>query len=118
MPETHRHVSKVIQELNWLQGLEGGIDTSHVPILHRLLTDDSARPGFKPSNPFVRGRAPDLVLDPTDYGYRYVGIRPLGNGEVHIRTYYFGTAIPSDPSVALGQRPADDRRPQLGPDRR
>src|SRR6478752_3544162 len=25
-PPTHRHVSKVIQESNWLQGLEGGID--------------------------------------------------------------------------------------------
>ena len=32
--ETHRHVSKVIQECNWLQGLEGGLDTSHAPILH------------------------------------------------------------------------------------
>ena len=25
----------MIQECNWLQGLEGGIDTSHAPILHR-----------------------------------------------------------------------------------
>src|SRR2546421_2993690 len=36
-PATHRHVSKVIQETNWLQGLEGGVDTSHAPILHRVL---------------------------------------------------------------------------------
>ena len=32
VPETHRHVTKVIQECNWLQGLEGGIDTSHAQI--------------------------------------------------------------------------------------
>ena len=32
-PESHRHVTKVIQECNWLQGLEGGIDTSHAPIM-------------------------------------------------------------------------------------
>jgi nitrite reductase/ring-hydroxylating ferredoxin subunit len=88
-PATHRHVTKVIQECNWLQGLEGGIDTSHAPILHRLLTDTSPRGGIKPSSPFVRGRAPTLVVDITDYGYQYAGIRPLGDGEIHIRTYQF-----------------------------
>src|SRR2546428_9899143 len=40
-PPTHRHVSKVIEECNWLQALEGGIDTSHAPILHRLLVPSS-----------------------------------------------------------------------------
>jgi len=84
-----RHVSKVIEECNWLQALEGGIDTSHAPILHRLLTDNSTRGGIKPSNPFVRGKAPKLVVDVTDYGYLYAGIRPLGDAEVHIRTYHF-----------------------------
>jgi len=89
MPATHRHASKVIQETNWLQGLEGGIDTSHAPILHRLITSSSNRPGFKPTNPFVRGKAPNLVVDLTDYGYQYAGIRPLGDAEVHIRTYHY-----------------------------
>ena len=88
-PESHRHVTKVIQECNWLQGLEGGIDTSHAPIMHRLLTDKSARGGIKPSNPFVRGKAPNLVVDITDYGFQYAGIRPLGDAEKHIRTYQF-----------------------------
>jgi phthalate 4,5-dioxygenase oxygenase subunit len=88
-PATHRHASKVIQESNWLQGLEGGIDTSHAPILHRLLTNTSTRPGFKPSNPFARGKAPTLVVDLTDYGYQYAGIRALDEGSVHIRTYHF-----------------------------
>src|SRR5947209_11908198 len=76
-PETHRHVTKVIQECNWLQALEGGIDTSHAPILHRLISETSTRGGFKPSNPFVRGKAPQIVVDLTDYGYQYAGIRPL-----------------------------------------
>ncbi len=89
MPASHRHVSKVIQESNWLQGLEGGIDTSHAPILHRVITENTSRPGFKPSNPFVRGKAPNLVVDLTDYGYQYAGIRPLGETEMHIRTYHF-----------------------------
>ena len=88
-PATHLHISKVIQENNWLQGLEGGIDTSHAPIMHRLITENSTRAGFKPSNPFVRGKAPNLVVDLTDYGYQYAGIRPLDEGTVHIRTYHF-----------------------------
>ena len=89
VPESRRHVSKVIEECNWLQALEGGIDTSHAPILHRLLTDNSTRGGIKPSSPFVRGKAPKLVVDVTDYGYLYAGIRPLGDAEVHIRSYHF-----------------------------
>jgi len=29
------------------------------------------------------------VLDITDYGYQYSGIRPLGDADMHIRTYHF-----------------------------
>ena len=89
VPATHIQVSKVIQESNWLQGLEGGIDTSHAPILHRLLTTSTTRPGFKPDNPFVRGKAPTLEVDVTDYGYRYAGVRPLDEASFHVRTYHF-----------------------------
>ena len=58
-----RHVTKVIQECNYLQALEGGLDTSHAPIMHRLLKDDAKRGGVKPSNPYVRAGAPSIVLD-------------------------------------------------------
>jgi phenylpropionate dioxygenase-like ring-hydroxylating dioxygenase large terminal subunit len=89
MPGTHLHVSKVIQECNWLQGLEGGIDTSHAPILHRVIDPASKRPGFKPADPFVRGKAPKVEVEITDYGYRYAGVRPLGESEAHVRGYHF-----------------------------
>jgi phenylpropionate dioxygenase-like ring-hydroxylating dioxygenase large terminal subunit len=88
-PATHRHVSKVLQESNWLQGLEGGIDTSHAPILHRVLDPASSRAGFKTTDPFVQGKAPTLELDVTDYGYRYAGLRPLEGGDMHVRAYHF-----------------------------
>ena len=68
LPATHRHVSKVIQETSYLQGVEGGIDTSHAPILHRTHGADSKRPGFKMKDPFVRGKAPVVEVDVTDYG--------------------------------------------------
>jgi len=89
VPEARRHVTKVIEECNYLQALEGGIDTSHAPILHRLLTDNSTRGGLKPSSAFVRGKAPTLRVDITDYGYLYAGVRPLGESDIHVRTYHF-----------------------------
>jgi phthalate 4,5-dioxygenase len=89
VPETRRNVTKVVQECNWLQALEGGIDTSHAPILHRALTENTNRGGIRPSSPFVRGKAPHLVVDVTDYGYLYAGVRPLGEADVHIRSYHF-----------------------------
>ncbi len=48
VPSTHRFISKRIQESNWLQGLEGGIDSSHVSWLHR----DSLK-----SDPLFKGAA-------------------------------------------------------------
>src|SRR3989475_3950010 len=68
-PATHRHVSKVIEECNWLQALEGGIDTSHAPILHRLITTNSKRGGISPKNPLVREQEPTLVVHLPDWGY-------------------------------------------------
>jgi phthalate 4,5-dioxygenase len=88
-PASHRHVSKVIQECNWLQALEGGLDTSHAPILHRLTTEHSKRGGIPFKSPFVQGRAPKLVVDLTDYGYQYAGVRALGEHEQHVRSYHF-----------------------------
>jgi phthalate 4,5-dioxygenase len=110
---THRHVSKVIEECNWLQALEGGIDTSHAPILHRALRATTARPGIDPRSPFVRGGPPTLEVDLTDYGYRYAGIRKMPEGGTYVRAYHyvmpftqlrpaslFGAGMPVDPTDA------------------
>jgi phthalate 4,5-dioxygenase len=86
---THRHVSKVIEECNWLQALEGGIDTSHAPILHRTLIASARHPGIDPRSPFVRGRAPTLEVDLTEYGYRYAGVRKLPEGGSYVRGYHY-----------------------------
>jgi phthalate 4,5-dioxygenase oxygenase subunit len=86
---THRHVSKVIEECNWLQALEGGIDTSHAPILHRTLSTGTGRAGIDPRSPFVRGSAPMLEVDLTEYGYRYVGVRKLPEGGSYVRAYHY-----------------------------
>jgi len=88
-PDSRRHVSKVVQDSNWLQGLEGGIDTSHAPILHRTISATTSKAGVPLLGPFVRGKAPTLEVDVTDYGYRYAGIRPLEDGQTYVRTYHY-----------------------------
>jgi len=87
--ETHRQVSKNWQECNWLQGLEGGIDTAHAPILHRTISESTTRAGISQSSGFVTGGVPTLEVDHTDYGYRYVGIRNLGEQGSFVRAYHY-----------------------------
>lgn len=39
VPDGHRYVSKRLQECNYLQAMEGGIDTAHVSYVHRYEVD-------------------------------------------------------------------------------
>ncbi len=89
VPDTHRLITKNRQECNWLQALEGGIDTAHAPILHRLITKDTNRVGIGADTELVNAKPPTLEVDITDYGYRYVGLRDVANDSVLVRTYHF-----------------------------
>ena len=40
VPSSQRYVSKKWQDCNWVQSLEGGIDTAHFSFLHAVLTKD------------------------------------------------------------------------------
>ena len=117
-PEDQRHVNKTFEECNWLQAMEGGLDTSHAPIMHRKLVDATDLPGGSPSSPFVRGKAPRLEVDYTDYGYAYYGVRLLDADQIHVRGYHFVmpfTQIRQEPfsgnDVVAGHMwvPLDDR---------
>jgi phthalate 4,5-dioxygenase len=70
VPERHRFVSKRLQETNYLQALEGGIDSSHVSFLHSTLrteTHVSSTLGLR-SEYMWRDRAPVFTVRLTDYG--------------------------------------------------
>ena len=82
-------VTKVWQECNWLQALEGGIDTAHAPILHRRISETTTRPGISINTNLVKGEPPRLEVDRTDYGYRYAGIRDIGDKGNLIRGYHY-----------------------------
>lgn len=40
VPSSHRYVSKKWQDCNWVQSLEGAIDTAHFSFLHKVPTQD------------------------------------------------------------------------------
>jgi phthalate 4,5-dioxygenase len=71
LPETQSVKWKAMRECNWVQGLEGDIDTSHLYFLHsRLNADDDASLGV-----WHPDRHPRLELVPTDYGVKYAARR-------------------------------------------
>ena len=83
VPDANRGVTRVWQECNWVQALEGGIDTSHSSFLHNNDVSDLTQLR-------TRSTAPILEVEPTDYGYTYSSTRPLSNDEGnYIRTYHY-----------------------------
>ncbi len=80
-PDTHRHVSKTFEHANWLQALEGGIDTSHSSFAHNQ--DITNKKLLRNAD-----TAPRLEVEKTSYGFRYAGIRSLPH-EDYVRVYHY-----------------------------
>jgi phenylpropionate dioxygenase-like ring-hydroxylating dioxygenase large terminal subunit len=77
VPESHRHVSKRLQETNYLQAIEGGIDSSHSNFLHASvdafrLTDSYVAKVKASTNLRAKyhlmDKAPIFTVKKTDYG--------------------------------------------------
>jgi phenylpropionate dioxygenase-like ring-hydroxylating dioxygenase large terminal subunit len=81
-----RAVRKAWEECSWLQALEGGIDSSHAPILHRSLGTSQATPAV---GAMWRSGAPVLEVEETAYGYRYAAVRSLDEANQYVRGYHF-----------------------------
>jgi phenylpropionate dioxygenase-like ring-hydroxylating dioxygenase large terminal subunit len=81
-PETHRAVSKSHQACNYLQALEGGLDTAHVSFLHNNRRGDHG-------NLFARDGAPKIEVVETDYGYYYVSTREHDAERNFVRVYQY-----------------------------
>jgi phthalate 4,5-dioxygenase len=82
VPPTHARVSKNGLHCNWLQALEGGIDTAHSSFLH--------------NNDIADGQLlrnldthPTLDVDINDYGFIYAGIRHISEDQSYVRIYQF-----------------------------
>ena len=99
---------KQLTTCNWVQAMEGNLDTAHISHLHQfdgvddIPDDGSDKPGY-PANAMSwkfwrHDRAPRLEVEETWYGYRYVGIRTTPNGHTHVRITAY--AIPYSTMVA------------------
>ena len=100
--------AKQLTTCNWVQAMEGNLDTAHISHLHQfdgiddIPDDGSDKPGY-PSNAMSwkfwrHDRAPRLEVDDTWYGYRYAGIRTTPNGNTHVRVTAY--ALPYSTMVA------------------
>ena len=120
VPESHRKVSRRLQENNFVQGIEGGIDSSHISFLHfglpPVVRDDPARAGHSLSN---IDAAPHFIVKTTDYGFVYGANREAENDSYYWRLTPFmlpfftvipgGTGNPDERTYSgHGWVPADD----------
>lgn len=82
VPETHRFTTKTYEDCNYLQALEGGLDSSHATIMHNSRIGDLS---------FLRDyerTVPGINVTVTDYGYNYSGVRLRGDQQ-WVRLYHY-----------------------------
>jgi phthalate 4,5-dioxygenase len=115
MPEAELQIAFVQRECNWLQALEGDIDTSHFGFLHtgRVQPEDVA-----PDNLLrwsVTNRAPEYHVTDTGYGTMYCAYRAAEPGQTYWRfanfLFPFWTQTPQGPFDRVNTRawvPMDD----------
>jgi phenylpropionate dioxygenase-like ring-hydroxylating dioxygenase large terminal subunit len=81
-PPTHRHVSKTFEACNYLQALEGGLDTAHSSFVHNNKLGDMSE---------LRNAdtAPTIGVEHTDYGYCYTSTRRSRPDRHYMRIYQY-----------------------------
>ena len=101
---------------NWLQALEGDIDTSHVDFLHGGARTERAYAADDPRRWGAINRSPEYEVKETEWGVMYGAHRPGGPGQTYWRVaqflYPFWTITPSgvfgDHMYARAWVPMDD----------
>jgi phenylpropionate dioxygenase-like ring-hydroxylating dioxygenase large terminal subunit len=104
------------RQCNWLQALEGDIDTSHFSFLHTgKVTIDDVDPNHLERFQYT-DRAPRYQVKRTDYGTMYAAYRPATPGDTYYRfahfVFPFWTLFPNGPLtdnvLVQGWVPMDD----------
>lgn len=88
VPLENTYVTKAYQECNYLQGLEGECDSSHLNFLHRTLN----------ASGISQDSIPEYQTEDTDFGVRLIALRDRGEGKTYVRVSSFlmpvGVAVP------------------------
>jgi phthalate 4,5-dioxygenase len=108
LPEDKVSAYKTYSTCNWVQAMEGNLDSAHISFLHQFnaideIPDDGTdTPGYNSnamSMKFWRhDRTPRFEIQDYWYGYRYAAIRTTPNGNTHVRIN--GFAFPFNTLVA------------------
>jgi hypothetical protein len=72
LPKDYVHVSRWLQRSNWVQGMEGELDTSHIGFLH---ASNSMQDTLTRGASYASDSRPLLFLKETDYGFYYAARR-------------------------------------------
>lgn len=101
LPQDQFFVMKSFQECNYLQGIEGDCDSSHISYLH------SSNHEF-----YKEDGTPQLIAEETEFGVRMVAIRKGGVGKSYIRITNFLMPLTGHVSAKSGRvhywTPIDD----------
>jgi phthalate 4,5-dioxygenase len=91
LPEAHVSIGKNLQDCNWMQGLEGNIDSTHLSYLHTRLTADGDA-GFGAGGGrglYFADKAPRMEVTHTDGGVMYAAGREERPGTMYWRVTQF-----------------------------
>jgi phthalate 4,5-dioxygenase oxygenase subunit len=88
-PENQVTIQFVQRECNWLQALEGDIDTSHFGFLHTGSVSPDDLPEDHQSRYAVVNRVPDYHVSDTACGLMYGAHRPTDAGQTYWRFAHF-----------------------------
>ncbi len=102
LPEGSSYISKTFEDCNYLQAIEGGVDSSHSSFLHRNLTDTGEAGGLRGYR--ARSTAPHLEVVLTPFGYTYASIRHIPDESVNFtRVYQFVMPFQQQRAGAYGR---------------
>ncbi len=88
LPQDQVEYRLVMRRCNWLQAMDGDLDTSHVGLLHF----GGARPAADldmESRNLVLNKAPDYRVNDTQFGLSYGAYRPAADGGTYWRTAHY-----------------------------
>jgi phthalate 4,5-dioxygenase oxygenase subunit len=89
LPDGGSSAIAYMRDCNWLQGLEGDIDTAHIGFLHFGSEDAADAPPGTFRYYTLKDRAPQYAVLDTDYGSMYGAYRPAGPGQHYWRIAQF-----------------------------
>ncbi|HEY8068117.1 MAG TPA: aromatic ring-hydroxylating dioxygenase subunit alpha [Burkholderiales bacterium] len=76
VPDSHRYVTKRLQETSYLQAMEGGIDTSHVTWVHRYEMDADPMHMHSAANKYIKAdRNVEFEIEEVPHGLTIFGRR-------------------------------------------